>query len=156
MSDRPIGLLLLGACAFFYWQSTFIRKSAFAAFETLGAETYPRAVIAALALFSLVLVLRGRGLIVPRVAPRGIPAWLRRYRLPLASLPLFLGYAVVIPFGGWYVATALYLILMQLLLWPRRGRQFAYVLAGSLAFTWALGTTFERFLHVVLPRASLF
>lgn len=156
MSDRLIGLLLLGACAFFYWQSSLIRKPAFAAFETLGAETYPRAVIVALALYSVILITRGRGPLVRGISRSDLRAWLDRYRLPLASLPLFFAYALAIPPAGWYAATAGYLVVMQLLLRPRGGRQLAYLVAGSLVFTFALGGAFERFLHIVLPRASVF
>ena len=45
---------------------------------------------------------------------------------------------------------------MQLILKPRRGAQLAYVLVGSLAFSWLLAYVFETYLHVVLPRTGLF
>jgi len=60
------------------------------------------------------------------------------------------------PAVGWFVDTAAYLIAMQLVLQPGRGRRLALVFAGSLVFTWALGLGFERLLHIVLPRAWLF
>jgi hypothetical protein len=156
VSDRLIGLLLLGACALFYWQSTLIRQPAFAAFEALGAESFPRAVIVALALLSVVLAVRGRGPLARPLAVADVRAWLDRYRLPLVSLALFVSYAFAIGPFGWYIASALYLVAMQLVLLPRLGRQLVYVLAGSLLFTVALGQVFERFLHLVLPRAQLF
>lgn len=155
MSDRLVGLLLLAGCGLFYWQSFAIRPPPFAAFETLGAETFPRAVIVVLALFSAVLVVRGPGPLVPHVDGAAARAWLERYRLPLASLALFALYAVAIPLVGWLAATIAFLVAMQVLLRPGRGREI-YVVGGSIAFAWALAFLFERFLHVVLPRATLF
>jgi hypothetical protein len=156
MSDRLIGLLLLGACGLFYWQSTLIRQPAFAAFEALGAETFPRAVIVVLGLLGLVLAIRGRGPVIGRITPADLRAWSDRYRLPLISLALFVLYAFAIGPVGWYIATAVYLAAMQLVLLPRLGRQLAYVLAGSVIFTLGLGQVFERLLHIVLPTAQLF
>lgn len=156
MSDRQVAVVLLGVSGVFYWQSLVIRPPPFAAFEALGAETFPRWVIAVLAAFSLILLARGRGPLLPRVDRAPLALWLARFRLPLLSLALFAAYAVAIPQVGWLPATFVYLVVMQLVLRPPTGRQLAYVVVGSFAFAWALGEIFERFLHVVLPRAALF
>ena len=156
MSDRFVALVLLAVSGVFYWQSFAIRKPPFAAFESLGAETFPRGVLAVLALFSLILLARGRGALRPRVDHARLGAWLARYRLPLLSLALFAAYALAVPPLGWLAATVVYLVVMQLVLQPRWGRTVAYVVVGSAAFAWALAEVFERFLHVVLPRAALF
>jgi putative tricarboxylic transport membrane protein len=156
VSDRLIGSLLLAVCGLFYWQTTIVRRPSFAAFEALGAETFPRAVIVLLALFSVVLVVRGRGSLVPRVDRERLIAWLDRYRLPLLSLALFAGYVLAIERVGWIVSTIAFLVVLQLLLRPRRGRELAYVLVGSAAFALALGQVFERVLRVLLPRGTLF
>jgi putative tricarboxylic transport membrane protein len=157
VSDRLTAIGLLGVCGFLFWQTYQIRRPPFAAFETFDAATFPRLILVVLAVFSLVLLVRGSGrLVPPRPNRADIVDWLARYRLPLISLALFALYAAVMPPIGWFVATASYLIAMQLLLQPGRGRRLATVLAGSVAFTWILGFAFERFLHIVLPRASLF
>jgi putative tricarboxylic transport membrane protein len=156
MSDRLIALLLLLVCGFFYWQSSLVRRPPFAAFEALGPETFPRAVMAVLALLGLTLLIRGRGSPVPRISREAFASWLDHYRLPLISLALFPIYALAIPQAGWIAATAVYLVVMQLILKPRRGAQLAYVLVGSLALSWLLAYVFETYLHVVLPRAGLF
>jgi hypothetical protein len=156
MSDRLIALLLLVVCGFFYWDSSFLKKPAFAAFEALGPETYPRWILAVLAVLSVTLLVRGKGSLVPRISAAGSRAWLDRYRLPIISLALFPLYALAIPQVGWIPATSIYLIVMQLILQPRRGRQLAYLLLGSVAFSWLLAYGFESYLHVVLPRAGLF
>jgi hypothetical protein len=157
VSDRTTALGLLAICGFLFWQTYQIRKPTFAAFDAFDAATYPRAVIAVLAIFSLVLLARGAGPFPRRLATRdGLARWLARYRLPLISLALFAVYAAVMPVVGWFVDTALYLIAMQLVLQRGRGRRLVAVLAGSVGFTWGLGLAFERLLHIVLPRATLF
>jgi hypothetical protein len=45
---------------------------------------------------------------------------------------------------------------MQLILQPRRGLRLAYLVVGSVAFSWLLAFAFETYLHVVLPRPGLF
>lgn len=156
MSDRFVALVLLAVCGVLYWQSFAIRKPPFAALESLGAEAYPRGVILVLAIFALLLAARGHGPLLPGVDRAALRSWLARYHLPLLSLALFALYALVMGPIGWFAATFAYLVVMQLLLLPRRGPALGYVIAGSLAFTWLLGEAFVRFLHVVLPRAALF
>ncbi len=156
MSDRVVALALLAVCGILYQQSFAIRQPPFAAFEALGAESYPRGVIAALAIFALILLVRGQGRVLPGVDRAALSSWLARYGLPLASLALFALYALVMGPVGWFAATFAYLVVMQLVLRPRGGRLLAVLVVGSLAFTLLLGETFERFLHVVLPRAGLF
>lgn len=156
MSDRLVGLLLLALCAVFYALSTQVRRPTFAAFEALGAETFPRLIIVLLAILSVVLVARGSGPVLDPPGRAGVRAWWDRYRIPLIALALFLVYANLVSPVGWYVATATYLVAMQLVLHPRIGRGLAYVLAGSIVFVIALGQLFERFLHIVLPKAQLF
>lgn len=156
MSDRLIGIVLLAGCGLFYWQTYSIRRPGFAAFETFDAATYPRLVLILLALFSLALVVRGAGPVRPRLTLASVRHWLERYRLPLVSLVLFGLYVFVLPYVGWTGATMGYLVVMQLILLPRRGRGAAYVLGGSVVFTIVLGQVFERLLSVVLPRPTLF
>lgn len=156
MSDRLVGLLLLGSCGFLYWQTTFIRRPTFAAFESLGSETFPRAVLVLLALFSVVLVLRGGGSLVPRLDRARLRAFLDRYRLPLVTLGLFVAYIFAIERVGWLASTLVFLVALQVVLRPRRGRELAYVVVGSAAFAVAVAQVFERVLRVILPRGTLF
>jgi hypothetical protein len=156
LSDRLIALLLLVVCGVFYWQSQFVRRPPFAAFEALGPETFPRWIVAVLAVCSLILLVRGKGSLIPRIGGQQLRAWLDRYRLPLISLALFAIYGLAIPQIGWIPATSGYLIVMQLVLQPRLGLRLAYVVVGSVAFAWLLAYAFETYLHVVLPRAGLF
>jgi hypothetical protein len=157
MSDRLIALVLVAVCGFIYWQSYAIRKPSFAAFEGFNAGTFPRAIVVVLAIFCLVLLVRGTGALVPRRPTQDdLRRWAARYRLPLISLPLFAAYAAAMGAIGWFADTAAYLIAMQLVLQPRGGGRLAIVVAGSLAFTWALGLGFEGLLHIVLPKPGLF
>lgn len=156
MSDRLAALVLLGVCALFAVSSFAIRRPPFAAFEALGAETFPRGVIAVLALFSAILLVRGPGRLVPTVDRARLASSVATYRLPLITLGLFAAYAALMPVLGWFLDTALFLVALQLVLLPRRGRGLAVLALGSVAFAVALGQLFERYLHVVLPRGTLF
>jgi hypothetical protein len=157
MSDRLVALVLLTVSGILYWQTLTFRRPPFAQFESFDAASFPRLVLVLLAAFSLVLLVRGGGALVPRVRAETLRRWLSRYRLPLLSLAAFLTYAVVMPAIGWNAATITYLVAMQFLILPRRGpRDLALVIGGSAAFTFGLAAAFERFLHVVLPRPELF
>jgi hypothetical protein len=156
MSDRLIGLLLLVVCAFLSYQTTLIRRPSFAAFEALGSETFPRAVLLLLAVFSVVLAITGRGSLRPRLDRERLRAFLERYRLPLVTLGLFVLYVIAIERVGWLASTIGFLAVLQLVLQPRRGRTLGYVLVGSAVFAIALGQVFERVLRVLLPRGTLF
>jgi hypothetical protein len=85
-----------------------------------------------------------------------VAALLATYRLPLITLGLFAAYAALMPLLGWLVDTALFLVALQLVLLPRAGRALVILALGSVAFAVALGQVFERYLHVVLPRGTLF
>jgi hypothetical protein len=157
MSDRLVALGLLAVCSVFYWQSFAIRRPPFAAFETFDSAAFPRGVAVLLAVFALILLVRGGGAVVPRVTRDGLRRWLARYQLPLISLGAFTTYALLMAPIGWIASTIGYLVAMQLAIFPRRNvRDLAAVVAGSVVFTVALGVGFERFLHVVLPRPDLF
>jgi hypothetical protein len=157
MSDRLVALALLAVCGFLYWQSTFIRRPPFAAFETFDAAAFPRAVLIVLALLCLALLARGSGPVLPRVTRAGLVRWGTRYRLPLIGLGLFALYTLAMQPLGWNASTILYLVAMQLAILPRRGvRDLALVVGGSVVFALVVGAGFERFLHIVLPRPDLF
>jgi hypothetical protein len=158
MSDRLVAVVLLAVCGVLYWQTFAIRRPPFAQFESFDAASFPRLVLALLAAFSLVMLLRGGGgSLIPRVRADAARRWLGRYRLPLLGLAAFVAYALVMSAVGWNAATIAYLVTMQLLILPRRGpRDLALVVGGSAAFTFLVAAGFERFLHVVLPRPDLF
>src|SRR3989442_2089389 len=123
MSDRLIAVALLVGCGFLYWQTYSVKKPPFAAFESFDAVTFPRAVLIVLALFALVLLVRGAGTLVPRHPTRDdLRLSLSRYRPPLISLPAFGLYAAAMPAVGWFVDTAAYLIAIQLVLQPAGSR----------------------------------
>lgn len=157
MSDRLVAIALLAVSGFLYWQTTFIRRPPFAAFETFDAAAFPRAILVVLALLCLALLMRGAGSVVPRIRRADVRPWLARYRLPLVGLGSFALYALLMPQLGWNASTIAYLVAMQLAILPRRSpRDLALVVGGSALFTLVVGAGFERFLHVVLPRPELF
>ncbi len=156
MSDRAIGLLLIVVSAFFYWQTYFFKTPPFAAFQQMGAEFFPRGILIALGILGLALTIRGEGSPLPNWTVGRVRAALVRYREVILSLALFPLYGLSVGLIGFFASTVIYLIVMQLILRPRRGLGLLYVAAGSLAFTWALVALFQGYLHVVLPSGSLF
>ena len=156
MSDRLIGLLLLVISGLLYWQTFFFKRPPFAQFEQMGSESFPRGILIGLAILSFILLVRGEGSLRPSWTLDSVRALFTRYREVLLSLLLFPAYALAIDLVGFFYSTMVYLIVMQLMLRPRRGRALAHTVVGSIAFTWGLVTLFEGYLNVVLPSGTLF
>jgi len=156
MSDRLLGLVLLVISGVFYWQTSFFRRPQFAQLEGMGPEFFPRGILMGIAVLSLVLLIRGQGSLLPSWRLGSVRALFTRYREVVLSLLLFPIYAWAIDQVGFLWATIVYLVVMQLLLKPRWGRDLVYVVAGSALFSWALVMVFEVYLHVVLPSGNLF
>ncbi len=156
MSDRLIGLLLAVISVFLYWQTYMFKQPPFAAFQTMGAEFFPRGILIGLVVLSLALLVRGEGSLLPNWSGSSVRAVAGRYREVSLTLLLFPVYALAIALVGFTYSTVVYLVVMQLILKPRGGLGLLYVVAGSVAFTWGLVTLFQGYLHVVLPAGSLF
>ena len=156
MSDRAIGLLVVAISVFSYVQTFYFGQPPFAAFQGMGAEFFPRGILIALAALGSALLVRGRGSLLPRVDLGSVRSRLRQYREVIISLALFPVYVAGIELVGFLLSTMAYLVVMQLVLYPRKGLGLIYVVAGSVAFTWAVVEVFQRYLSVVLPRGSLF
>ncbi|MHB0871170.1 MAG: tripartite tricarboxylate transporter TctB family protein [Chloroflexota bacterium] len=156
MSDRLIGLVLLVASGLFYWQTYFFKKAPFAQFEQMGSEFLPRGILIGLAILGLVLLVTGKGSLLPSWRLGSVRALFTRYREVLLSLLLFPVYALGISLVGFLYSTVVYLVVMQLVLRPRRGRGLLYTVVASLFFAWGLVTLFQGYLHVVLPSGTLF
>lgn len=156
MSDRLVGLVLLLFSGFMYLQTFFFKKAPFAAFEEMGSEFFPRGILIGLAIFSLILLMVGKGSLMPSWRMDSVRALFTRYREVVISLVLFPAYAFAIEKVGFAYSTVVYLIVMQMVLKRRKARELLLAVAGSAIFTWALVTIFEGYLQVVLPQGTLF
>lgn len=156
MSDRLIGFLLLLLSVVLYVQTFYFRRPAFSAFESMGSEFVPRGILIGLGIFSLILLVAGKGSLVPTWRKDSVRSLFTRYREVLLCLALFPLYALFIDLIGFAYSTVIYLFTMQLVLKRRRAMGIVYTLAGSAAFTWAITTVFEKYLNVVLPSGSIF
>lgn len=156
MSDRLVGLVLLFLSGFMYLQTYLFPKAPFAAFEEMGSEFFPRGIIIGLAIFSLILLMVGKGSLMPSWRMDNVRALFTRYREVVITLVLFPAYAFAIEQIGFAYSTLIYLIVMQMVLKRRNARQLILTVAGSAVFTWALVTAFEGYLKVVLPHGTLF
>jgi hypothetical protein len=156
MTDRLIGLLVIVFAAVMYVDSYFFREPPFQTFQGMGAAFFPRGILAGLGILGLILLITGKGPLLPRWSLGGMRAALPRYRGVLISVALFPLYILGITYIGFLYSTIIYMIVMQLALFPRRGLSILYVVVGSVAFSWGLVEIFRRLLNVVLPRGSLF
>jgi hypothetical protein len=156
MSDRLIGLLLMVISGLFYVQTLFFKKPPFAAFQEMGADFFPRGIVIALAICGLALLVKGQGSLLPSWRLGSMRAGLGKYRDVLITLLLFPLYLVGVGLIGFTYSTVIYLVVMQLALYPRKGISLAYVVVGSAAFTWGAVLLFQNYLHVVFPSGSLF
>lgn len=156
MTDRLIGLLLALFAAGMYYQSFFFKQPPFQTFQGMGAAFFPRGILIGLFVLGLILLIKGDGPLLPRWSLGGLRAALPRYRGVIISMLLFPVYILGITLIGFLYSTIIYMVVMQLALYPRRDISVLYVFAGSIAFSWALVEVFRRLLNVVLPAGSLF
>lgn len=152
--DGVAGLLLLALSILLAVQTRQIPRTPFL---PLGAEFYPRVLLAILAAGGLLLlaldILRQRRQEAPRET-------LPRFREIPPSIPAifaaFGAYVFLMPILGFLPATLAFVAVAQVLLGPHRPRdlpRIALVAVGTATLTYLI---FERYLHVFLPRGVLF
>jgi hypothetical protein len=116
----------------------------------IGPGFYPRMVLAATAVLSVLLVVadlrRGR-----RAAARGTAS----YRLVLIAFATFAAYVALLPLLGYRVATLLFVAALQATLERPRGAQWAVTALVAVATTLVTYYVFEGYLSVLLPRGRL-
>ena len=142
--DSVSAVFLLLFCGVFIAASFDIQETTFG---TLQSSVWPRIILGALSLFSLLLLtqaLRNP----PAAGEGGGPlGWLRRYRNPLICYALFLGFLVSLPVLGMLLGGILFVLLMLTILGGGRPAQLplhfgiAVVSVGAMwaIFTYALG-----------------
>jgi putative tricarboxylic transport membrane protein len=115
----------------------------------VGPAFYPRILLGITALLSAALVVSD---LLNRRRPPMAPS---RYRLVVLTFAIFGAYVFLLPVVGYRAATFLFVVGLQAVLEPPRGRRWALVLAVALATTVGTYYLFERYLSVLLPRGRL-
>jgi hypothetical protein len=121
----------------------------------IGPAFYPRVVLVVFLLLSLFLLIEG--LRAPgRARPWDVKTWFVRYRVILACFALFGLYVLAMPLLGYLLSTAFFTAAMQWLLGRRGFRPLPAVLAVAVGTSLGTYAVFQLYLHVLLPRGTLF
>lgn len=125
--------------------------------EVLGAGAFPKLVLGALAVLSL-LAIAGSA---RKIHAAGWPGfgwaaiwWLRARRLVIFLFVLFAIYLWAIPWLGFSLATLLFLVVAQALLAPRTWLAAGIGLAIAVLFSYGMNWLFAEVFLVFLPRGA--
>jgi hypothetical protein len=145
---------IFALAAWLFWEAGDLPASRW---EPLGAGTFPRLVLGALALLAGTALVRefalwrregGAGRVAPAAA-------LVRYRLVAAVLVLFVAYVAALPHLGFALASFAFLLVTQLILGPKTPRAIALMAVVALAFSFGLNWLFAEAFNVFLPRGRI-
>jgi hypothetical protein len=156
-SDTLIAMLLLVVCGELLRQTFFFRVPPFA---TMGSEVWPRLIIGALAVLSVIYLIQS---LVPAAAAdepeaqRRSPAEAKRFshRNAVICFVLFTLFVATLPWLGMLLGGIAFVFLMQEFMGPRdmRSRVTHLVVAAvSVGGMWAV---FSFALRVILPQGVL-
>lgn len=161
--DVVVALVLLLFCGVFFWESFNIRLTDFG---QMNSAVWPRAVLAALTLASLIYLaqaLRGNFKAETEDAERaegapkepGLMAWVASYRNAFYCYGLFLLFLLTLPFFGMLIGGILFVFCALTLLGSMELRLVpihAAVAVGTVGAMWAI---FTFGLRVFLPEGVL-
>lgn len=153
--DSVVALLLLLLCGLFIAASFDIRETRFGQMES---TVWPRIIIAALT--GLTLIFLGQSLRKDSVEssgePRGLGAWLARYKNAFWCYGLFLVFLLSLPILGMLIGGVLLVFCMLTVLGGHQPRQLvlhAMIACLSFGAMWAI---FTYGLRVILPQGMIF
>ncbi|HWP60063.1 MAG TPA: tripartite tricarboxylate transporter TctB family protein [Candidatus Acidoferrales bacterium] len=149
--DGWIGVGLLLFCGWLYLSLGQIPANPLV---PIGPDFYPRVLLLLLIGLSLALVLEGlfaKRLPRERAAPG---SWLREYQAVWLSFSLFFLYVVLLPRLGFLFSTILFVAALQWILGERTWRRLPGSLLTGIGTAVATYLVFEKYLYVLLPRAS--
>lgn len=165
-TTRYIGLGIIGICAALF-VVTFGFQSTPLGGAYYGPAFFPRLLAVFIAVLALALVIGGREDVpsggekagngensiedVQESAAEGTIA----SRLVLRVLGLTLIYLLIMRPVGYFLSTAAYTFISVWMLRPKHHIHVAWILAGSLAFTFALHYLFGTVMNVMLPPGLL-
>ena len=125
--------------------------------EPLGAGSFPRLVLGALVLFNLAIMCQSM-IELRRADPAssvGAGRWFIQRRLAFASLAAFCGYALLMPWLGFALASLLFLFIVQIILGARSGRRLLMACVVSAVFGPGLDALFGQVFMISLPQGRL-
>ena len=146
--------VVLALAAWLFWEAGDLPASRW---EPLGAGTFPRLVLGALALLAATALVREFRLWRLEKGPVRLDLWstLVRYRLVAAVLGFFLVYVAVLPQLGFSLASFVFLLATQLVLGPKTRRALTVMVVVALVFSFGLNWLFAEAFNVFLPRGRI-
>ncbi len=154
--DFWVALVLVLACAVFWWQSFLIEDMGYV---TIGSEVWPRAILAALT--PLVLMYLSRSVGRPEADPvkdsdGAWGSWIARYRNPIWCFLLFFLFLLAIPYIGMLVGGVLFVFLTLTVLGERTLRHHVVHALIALVMIVSMWAIFRFALGVLLPEGDFF
>ncbi len=152
--DTASALVLLVACGAFFWASSRIRDMGF---ETLGAEVWPRIILALLTALSVIYLLRSLTR-APAAAPErspGFVGWLEHYRNVIVCFALFGAFLLTLPYLGMLIGGIAFVFLTLTLLAPLTTRNLVVHALIAVLAVGAMWAVFTFGLNVILPEGRL-
>jgi len=146
--------VILAVAAWLFWEAGDLPASRW---EPLGAGTFPRLVLGALALLAATALVREFRLWRREKGPLRPDLWstLVRYRLVAAVLGFFLVYVAVLPQLGFSLASFVFLLATQLVLGPKTRPALTVMVVVALVFSFGLNWLFAEAFNVFLPRGRI-
>lgn len=129
----------------------------------LGPAFYPRILLGLLLIMGMILfilgILKGRSSGDKKSEKKKVledERWLIRYKKIIWGFVVFGLYILFIPIIGFYVSTAIVLVILQGILGYRELKQFSIFFMISIITTVCIYLIFEKYLMVVFPKGCLF
>lgn len=155
--DGIAGLICLAGSL---WLLALTRGLPQPALVPIGPGFYPRIVLGLTALLAAILVAADvLGRLAAARRRRGEapspPPLVRNPRLVAVTFGVFAAYVFLLPVLGYRIATFLFVVGLQVVLDPPRGRRWIRVLSVALLTAWVTHLVFEGYLSVLMPRGRL-
>lgn len=147
-TDIALAMVLLLGSVLFYAETFQVRNFPGTRF---GAEIWPRAILIAMGLLSLLLLIQGlRASPADKPGP-GLSGLIAREGIALTVFACFCAFLLLVPRIGAYPAGALFVFAVLSALGPRNPRAVLLHLAIALGMTLVLWVIFSGILKVIVP-----
>ena len=149
--DTATAIVLLVFCGVFFWQTFAIRDMGYA---TIGAEIWPRVILGAITVLSLLYLAKSirQG---PDIGAPGSGGWLARYRSALWCYGLFAVFLVTLPYVGMLIGGMAFVFLVLTVLGERdlaHHARHAAIAVVTIGIMWLI---FTYGLNVILPEGEI-
>jgi len=158
--DAVIGLIIVVMSLLLLYNTTGISTPPIV---PLGPAFYPQILLALLFIMGMILfiscILKGRSSGDKKSEKKKVledERWLIRYKKIIWGFVFFGLYILFIPIIGFYISTAMVLVILQGILGYREFKQLPLFFLISIMTTISIYFVFEKYLMIVFPKGLLF